>query len=57
MFQLLYKAEMAYNLKEQIYGYLDGGMNAAALLGELQTMDLTPAVRGMLSEVLLAQTR
>ena len=48
---------MAYNLKEQIYGYLDGGMNAAALLGELQTMDLTPAVRGMLSEVLLAQTR
>lgn len=56
-FQLLYKAEMEYNLKERIYGYLQSGMNAAELLGVLQTMELTDAVRGMLSEVLLAETR
>ena len=56
LFQLLYKAEMDYELKERIYGYLRAGKNAAELLGALQTMQLNPSVYGMLAEVLLAET-
>ena len=56
LYRLLYQAEMKYDLKEQIFGYLHGGMSAAALLGVLQTMHLDEAVYGMLAEVLLAQT-
>ena len=56
LFPLLYRAEIPYAVKERIYGSLQAGQSAAALLGELQTMGLAPAVLGLLAEVLLAQT-
>ena len=55
LFQLLYKAEMEYEKKERIYAYAREGRRPLELLGLLQTMDLSPAVCGMLSEVLLAE--
>ena len=55
LFRLLYKAEIAYEKKERIYAYAREGRGPLELLGLLQTMDLSPAVCGMLSEVLLAE--
>ena len=55
LFRLLYKAEMEYEKKERIYAYAREGRRPLELLGLLQTMDLAPAIYGMLSEVLLAE--
>ena len=57
IFRLLYKAEMEYAKKERIYACAREGRSPLELLGLLQTMDLDPAVYGMLSEVLLAELR
>ena len=46
---------MEYEKKERIYAYAREGRSPLELLGLLQTMDLSPAVCGMLSEVLLAE--
>ena len=53
----MYKAEMEYAKKERIYACAREGRSPLELLGLLQTMDLDPAVYGMLSEVLLAELR
>ena len=55
LFRLLYKAEMAYDKKEYIYRCACAGKTPLELLSLLPTMDLDPAVCGMLSEVLLAE--
>lgn len=57
IFRLLYKAEMEYAKKERIYACAREGRSPLELLGLLQTIDLDPAVYGMLSEVLLAELR
>ena len=57
LFRLLYKAEMAYDKKEYIYRCACAGKTPLELLSLLPTMDLDPAVCGMLSEVLLAENR
>ena len=57
LFRLLYKAEMAYDKKEYIYRCVCADKTPLELLSLLPTMDLDPAVCGMLSEVLLAENR
>ena len=55
LFPLLYRAEISYDLKGRIYEHLRAGDSPAALLGLLASLDLPAAVRGALSEVLLAE--
>lgn len=54
MFARLYQAEIAYDKKEEIYQYVLEGKTPIELLGILQEMELSDAVCGALSEVLLA---
>lgn len=56
-FQILYKAEMEYDKKKQIYDYVRKGKNVSEMVGILQTLELDPQIFGMLLEVLLAQVR
>ena len=48
---------MAYDKKEYIYRCVCADKTPLELLSLLPTMDLDPAVCGMLSEVLLAENR
>lgn len=57
IFQILYKAEMEYDKKKQIYDYVRKGKNVSEMVGILQTLELDPQIFGMLLEVLLAQVR
>ena len=54
IFDCLYRAEMEYLKKEEIYGYVNSGKTPAELLGILQTLELTDSIYGALSEILLA---
>ncbi len=55
IFKILYRAEMEYEKKEQIYGYVLEGKGRAALLGILQTMGIEEEIYRALAEVLLAE--
>lgn len=57
IFQILYKAEMEYDKKKQIYDYVRKGKNVSEMVGILQTLELDQQIFGMLLEVLLAQVR
>lgn len=54
IFDRLYRAEIEYDKKEIIYGYVNDGKTPTELLGIMQGMKLPDPVYGMLSEILLA---
>ena len=54
IFQCLYRAEIEYQTKEIIYDYINKGKTSIELLSILQSMGLSEAIYGMLSEILLA---
>lgn len=54
MFEILYEAEMEYNVKMRIFDYVQAGKDALELIGFLQTMKLEEGILGRLLEILLA---
>lgn len=57
IFRVLYRAEIEYSAKERIFGYVREKQTPAELLSNLLSMKLENAVCGMITEILLAQTK
>lgn len=53
VFDILNRAQMSYDLKNQIYCYVERERDTARLLSELAAMDLHPAIFGAVTEPLL----